>query len=100
MDEFGSLMYQSHESCRDLYEISVEELDTLVDIFRTAGALGSRLTGAGFGGCAVSLVREADLDRIVAEAEQRYYNEYLGLDDPDLSALLFSCSIEEGANYG
>ncbi len=57
-DEFGALMYASHDSLRDDYEVSSPELDMLVELAReTDGVLGSRMTGAGFGGCTVSLVR-------------------------------------------
>jgi len=56
---FGALMYSSHTSMRDLYEISTPELDTLVDLTRNLpGCLGARLTGAGFGGCTVNFVDE------------------------------------------
>jgi galactokinase len=68
---FGQLMFDSHRSLRDDFEVSVPELDDFVDAARTAGALGARLTGAGFGGCAIALVpanrlaaiREAVLNR-------------------------------------
>jgi galactokinase len=58
---FGALMFAGHASLRDLYEVSIPELDVLVSIAREQpGCLGARLTGAGFGGCTVNLV-EADL---------------------------------------
>jgi len=57
---FGALMYSSHTSMRNLYEISTPELDTLVDLTRRLpGCLGARLTGAGFGGCTVNLVDDS-----------------------------------------
>jgi galactokinase len=60
---FGALMYESHESLRDDFEASCPELDLLVDLARRArGVLGSRLTGAGFGGCTASLVQADALD--------------------------------------
>ena len=58
-EELGALLDQSHASLRDDYEVSCAELDTLVELARaTDGVLGARLTGAGFGGCAVALVAE------------------------------------------
>ena len=57
---FGALMFSGHASLRDLYEVSIPELDALVDIARDSpGCLGARLTGAGFGGCTVNLVEES-----------------------------------------
>jgi len=54
---FGQLMYESHESLRDLYEVSCPELDEAVEIARgTPGVFGARMTGAGFGGCTINLV--------------------------------------------
>ncbi|HKH12157.1 MAG TPA: galactokinase [Rubrobacter sp.] len=53
---FGHLMYASHESMRDDYEISTPELDAFVETARKNGAPGARLTGAGFGGCAIALM--------------------------------------------
>ena len=98
MESFGRLMNESHESCRDLYEISIRELDMLVEIFRSAGALGSRLTGAGFGGCTVSLVRNEEVQHVLGEAAESYYMGRLGLEDPDLSNILFPCKTVDGAN--
>jgi galactokinase len=57
-DEFGRLMYASHASLRDDYEVSTPELDTFVETAKQRGATGARLTGAGFGGCAIALVPE------------------------------------------
>ncbi|HEY3164012.1 MAG TPA: galactokinase [Candidatus Limnocylindrales bacterium] len=59
----GRLFDESHDSLRDLYEVSSPELDALVEIARaTPGVLGARLTGAGFGGCTINLVRDEALD--------------------------------------
>jgi galactokinase len=59
----GRLFYASHASLRDQYEVSSPELDALVDIARaTPGVIGARLTGAGFGGCTINLVRREALD--------------------------------------
>ena len=58
LPQFGKLLYESHESCRRLYACSSPELDTVVAAAKRAGALGARLTGAGWGGAAIVLVRE------------------------------------------
>jgi galactokinase len=55
LDELGRLMSASHASLRDDFRVSTAELDTLVELLVAAGAFGARLTGAGFGGCAVAL---------------------------------------------
>ena len=85
----GALMDASHASCRDLYRISCPELDRLTALARECGALGSRLTGAGFGGCTVSLVPADRLERFVAEVGRRYHRESLGYDG-ELGADLFA----------
>ncbi|MGL5868562.1 galactokinase, partial [Clostridium chrysemydis] len=60
---FGKLMNDSHASLRDYYEVTGIELDTLVDLAqKTEGVIGSRMTGAGFGGCTISLVKEEKVD--------------------------------------
>lgn len=60
--QFGQLMNQSHQSLRDDYEVSCGELDTMVSLLQTCeGVLGSRMTGAGFGGCTVSLMKSDHL---------------------------------------
>jgi galactokinase len=60
----GALLDASHVSMRDDFEISVPELDLAVETSRAAGAIGSRMTGGGFGGAAIALVETADVDRV------------------------------------
>ena len=85
-EKFGRLMNESHRSCANDYEVSTPELDTLVAIARDAGALGARLTGAGFGGCTINLVREADIDGFVRMIQKKYYREYITEKRPDLAS--------------
>ena len=71
--EFGRLMWESHHSLRDDYEVSSPELDTLVEIAKNSeGVLGSRMTGGGFGGSTVSLVRRSDIDRFLETMNNNY----------------------------
>jgi galactokinase len=70
---FGHLMNQSHDSLRDLYAVSSKELDAVVDIARaTPGVLGARMTGAGFGGCAIALVSDANVSELKDAVEREY----------------------------
>jgi galactokinase len=69
---FGQLMYASHASLRDDYEVSTPALDAFVEVARTHGALGARLTGAGFGGCAIALIAEPSVERLEAAVRRRF----------------------------
>ena len=71
-DEFGRLMYASHVSLRDDYEVSTPELDTFVRAAEQHGARGARLTGAGFGGCAIALVPEDETSAFTNACEQAF----------------------------
>ncbi len=75
---FGALMVQSHESLRDDYEVSTPELDALVEMALEAGAAGARLTGAGFGGCAVALCDEAAVGAVMEALATGFYEPRLG----------------------
>ena len=75
MDELGPLLRESHVSLRDDYEVSTPELDTLVVALEGAGALGARLTGAGFGGCVVALTPAGAATDVAARAGVRYRAE-------------------------
>ncbi len=70
---FGELMNQSHDSLRDDYEVTGIELDTLVDEARKIdGVIGSRMTGAGFGGCTVSIVKDAAIEEFKEKVGSAY----------------------------
>lgn len=76
--EFGRLMYASHQSLRDLYEVSGVELDTVVDYAKTnPDVAGARMTGAGFGGCAIALVKKDAFDKF-SEEVSAYYTSKIG----------------------
>ena len=63
LDEFGQLMYQSHQSLKELYEVSGIELDTIIEFCKNdKDCIGARMTGAGFGGCAIALVDKRKLE--------------------------------------
>ena len=73
MAPFGDLLYRSHESLKNDYQVSCRELDLLVDLAREQpGTLGARMTGAGFGGCTVNLVRTEEVERFQEEVSRGY----------------------------
>lgn len=79
-DGLGSLMAASHASLRDDYEVSSPELDAMVEAARMSpGCVGARMTGAGFGGCAVALCRAENTEIFLTETEQNYLNIVKGL---------------------
>jgi len=74
LQEFGRLLYASHESLKNLYEVSCEELDIMVNIAREIdGVTGSRMTGAGFGGCTIALVRESAVEKFIDTVYEKYF---------------------------
>ena len=79
-DHFGELMYASHASLREDYEVSTPELDAFVETAREHGALGARLTGAGFGGCAIALIPESRADRVESACKQDF--DAAGFEEP------------------
>lgn len=71
--EFGRLLNRSHASLKELYEVTGAELDALAETAQTVeGCIGSRMTGAGFGGCTVSIVHADRVDAFIAEVGARY----------------------------
>ncbi|KAJ2000062.1 galactokinase [Coemansia thaxteri] len=96
----GELMNQSQDCCRDLFECSCPELDDVCAIARKAGSLGSRLTGAGWGGCSVHLVpstRVGDVKK--ALVDQYYAKRFPALTTAQLDDALFSTAPGCGACY-
>jgi galactokinase len=91
---FGSLMSESHASLRDDYEVSTPALDRLVDLACDAGALGARLSGAGFGGCIVALVGASDCESVLEWIGESFYRRSGVMPGPDM---LFVASPAEGA---
>jgi galactokinase len=77
---FGRILNASHDSLRDQLRVSCPALDELVNAARASGALGARLTGAGFGGCAVILCDAPDRERVRAELIERYYAKRPGFE--------------------
>jgi galactokinase len=77
MAAFGSLMYQSHFSLKNDYEVSCDELDVVVDICaKCKGVYGARMTGAGFGGSAICLVNEEFANQVVSRLKSEYSNQF------------------------
>jgi galactokinase len=72
VEALGPVLTASHESLRDDFEVSSPELDCVVDSALAAGSLGARLTGAGFGGSAIALVRRADAERIGQQLREAF----------------------------
>ena len=92
LDDFGRLMLESHQSMRDDYEISVCELDLLVEIASESdGVYGSRMTGGGFGGCTISLVQSQAVEEFQRTITQKYK------DETGISAPVYVCSAAQGA---
>lgn len=73
VETFGKLMNASHVSLRDDYEVSCEEIDILVNLaWETEGVIGSRITGGGFGGCTVSIVKNEAVDEFITSIGAKY----------------------------
>ena len=93
IERFGKLMNQSHISLRDDYDVSCEEIDILVDLaWKIPGVLGSRITGGGFGGCTVSIVKNESVDTFI-ETIGKTYLEKVGHE-----AEFYTVDIGEGAS--
>jgi len=92
LETFGSLMNDSHRSLRDDYEVTGDELDTLAEAaWKQPGTLGARMTGAGFGGCAIAIVKSTEIDTFIDEVGKEYQGK-IGHE-----ATFYVASIGEGA---
>ena len=92
LDRAGKLMRESHDSLRDLYEVSCRELDIMVDAAEgLPGFCGGRMTGGGFGGCTVNLVRDEHAAVFAKQIAERY------LEKTGITAQVYLCTAEDGA---
>ena len=93
IERFGKLMNQSHISLRDDYDVSCEEIDILVDLaWKIPGVLGSRITGGGFGGCTVSIVKDESIDTFIDTIGKTY------LEKVGHEAEFYTVDIGDGAS--
>lgn len=92
LEKFGELMNDSHISLRDDYEVTGIELDTLVELaWEQEGVIGSRMTGAGFGGCTVSIVKKDKVEKFIKNVGEKY-KEKIGYE-----ADFYVVQVSEGA---
>jgi galactokinase len=91
---FGKLMYASHQSLKDWYEVSGKELDTIVEFCKTyEDCIGARMTGAGFGGCAIALVKKDKFQNFSSKLGE-YYNKMISY-KPDVFASEIGDGVRE-----
>ena len=92
LSTFGRLMYESHQSLRDDYEVSCRELDVMVELAsKVTGVYGARMTGGGFGGCTINLVAHQHLDEFKQSVAEGYERE------TKLKPEIFVCEPSDGA---
>ncbi len=100
LQKFGQLIFESHESLRDTYEVSCPELDTLVELAgefslthsgRDAGVYGARMTGAGFGGCTITLCKPEAVEKVTQHMIHGYRAKY------DTAPTIFEVVAADGA---
>ncbi len=90
LDTFGQLMNRSHKSLKDIYEVTGKELDTIVDLSQHFGVIGARMTGAGFGGCAIAIVKEDKVDEYQKYVADNYEKEI------GYAPTFYICDIDDG----
>ena len=92
---FGELMRKSHLSLRDLFEVSCRELDVMAEIAESLeGYCGGRMTGGGFGGCTVNLVKTNSAEQFATQIAERYQAA------TGIKADIYVCSAANGASAG
>jgi galactokinase len=95
---FGQLMYASHDSLKNLYEVSGKELDCIAEYGKTdPNVIGARMTGAGFGGCGIALVKKDSLESFITKFTL-YYESKIGYAPAVYSSLIGTgvCELENG----
>ncbi|KAJ9154626.1 hypothetical protein P3X46_027945 [Hevea brasiliensis] len=100
LKKLGDLMNDSHYSCSVLYECSCPELEELVNVCREHGALGARLTGAGWGGCAVALVKESIVPQFILNLKEKFFQARIDkgvINKNDLGLYVFASKPSSGA---
>ncbi|KAH9683072.1 Galactokinase [Citrus sinensis] len=100
LKKLGDLMNDSHHSCSVLYECSCPELEELVNVCRNNGALGARLTGAGWGGCVVALVKESIDSQFILNVKEQFYQSRIDrgvINNNDLGLYVFASKPSSGA---
>jgi len=91
-EKMKNLLFESHYSLKDLYEVSCKELDILVEIARDCeGASGSRMMGAGFGGCTINVVEKSKIEEFSSTINSEYYKQ------TSIKPEIYICRIEDGA---
>ena len=91
---FGSLMYLSHYGLKNLYEVSCDELDFLVDLtVNNNMILGSRMMGGGFGGCTINIIHSGEVDNFVGDISEKYYKKF----SKNLTPII--TTLGKGLNY-
>ncbi|MBX2843611.1 MAG: galactokinase [Flammeovirgaceae bacterium] len=93
INTFGNLMYQSHEGLKNLFNVSCDELDFLVDQTKTnTNILGSRMTGGGFGGCTINIVKKDFVDDFINKTTKKYEKEF------NIKLKYYSTKVVNGTN--
>ena len=90
VDSFAKILNESHDSLKNDYEVTGIHLDTLVEAARSNGAIGARVTGAGFGGCAIALVENQKVDEMKKQVKKIYF------DKTGIHAQFFDVTFEDG----